>query len=210
MSDTPRQNAPEDASEGAIRTSFSLDRYARERIRETAHKYGVPQSEIVNRSARLFEFLAERSLQRRSQNLSALRTLLEQAERSLAVMSALAPHLKSAFDTASEMVSDAVVAEALSVSKKMVYGAEADGFWVEELDLKDPALLEKSLADDFPELGPRRYTSADPAHARADEIKLHYDPYGPLSSGRVEVEQGIDLLAVDPENPDQTDPARTA
>lgn len=185
MSDIQRQPPPEDASDTAIRTSFSLDRYARERIRETAHTYGVPQSEIVNRSAKLFEFLAERSLQRRTKNLTMLKTLAEQVERSLKMMTDVAPHLGGAFGYAGDMVSNAVEGEDSSILKKMVYGAEADGDLVDGMDLKDSDLMEKLLADEFPELGPHRFTSFDLKEARAENITLDYYPYGSLSTGRI-------------------------
>jgi hypothetical protein len=192
MSDKPRENPSEDASEGAIRTSFSLDRYARERIRQTAQTYGVSQAEIVNRSARLFEFLAERSLQRRAKNLAMLRTLAEQVERSLAAMENLAPHLRGSFRMAETYMWGAVEGEADSIKKGMVYGAE--GFDLAgDMDLTDENLMEKVLANELPELGPHRSTFKDPGTARPEDISVSYNPYGHLSSGRIEKHPAADL-----------------
>jgi hypothetical protein len=183
MSDTKEDMSALDASEGAIRTSFSLDRYARERIRETAQKYGVSQAEIVNRSARLFEFLAERSLQRRAQNLRTLRTLAAQIDRSLDAMTNLAPHLTQAFAIAQTRVAEALDAEEWGIKAKQVYGSDDSG----DLDpFRSYNLMEKVLETELPELGPSLRFYQKPEDNPAPEIHKEYAPYGPLSSRKPE------------------------
>jgi hypothetical protein len=184
MSDTKEDMSALDASEGAIRTSFSLDRYARERIRETAQKYGVSQAEIVNRSARLFEFLAERSLQRRAQNLRTLQTLAEQVERSLEAMAKMAPHLAGAFAIASNQVTDALESEESGIKTKQVFGSSEGGDF--DLDFTDRSLIEKVLETELPELGPSLWLYEKPEGNPAPDIHKVYAPYGPLSSRKPE------------------------
>lgn len=184
MSDTKDDMAALDANEGAIRTSFSLDRVARERIRETAHKYGVSQAEIVNRSARLFEFLAERSLQRRAKNLGALQTLADQVDRSLDAMTKIAPHLAQAFAIAQIQVADALAAEESGIEAKQVCGYHEGGNY--DLNFKDENLMEKVLETDLPELGPHLWFFEKPEDNPAPVIHKSYDRYGPLSSRKPE------------------------
>ena len=196
MSDKNRQDPSEDASEGAIRTSFSLDRLARSRIRGTARTYGVSQAEIVNRSSKLFAFLAERSLQRRSKNLSALKTLAEQIQRSLNAMEDVAPHLRAALYVAADCVWGAVHGEEQSIASKHVFGAEAEGIWAADLDLTDEYLIEKVLEHELPELGPQRWIDKSDDGTASREVKVSYDPFGDLSTGRIEEwSDGFDDLA---------------
>jgi hypothetical protein len=151
MSDKTDTQIPSDASDQAepIRTSFSLDRLAREDIRQTSKRYGVSQAEIVNKSAQLFAFIAERSLQERKKRLATIKVLAEQAERSLNTMAELAPHLRGAFYMAQHYMNAAIDGEEDAIKRKRVRGAESEHDCTES---DDHALIEKTLRDVFPEL----------------------------------------------------------
>ena len=135
-------------SELTTRATFVMHKGARDLLRGIAQRYGVSQSEIMNVAPFAYIVLAERSLRGRQRELSAARTLAEQARRSL---SSMPSHL--VLGDADDRITDAIALEEQSLARRQVHGPqEAD---IEELTDRafgrwaDPfiATLERALQE---------------------------------------------------------------
>jgi len=102
-----------------VRATFVMRKGNRDLVKGIAHRYGVSQSEIMNTAPYLFIIMAERSLAERRGQLSAAKTLAEQAIRSL---DAMPRHL--VIGDAQERVEDALGLEEKSLSQNQVHGPD--------------------------------------------------------------------------------------
>ncbi|MBA89239.1 MAG: hypothetical protein CMJ43_00970 [Phyllobacteriaceae bacterium] len=91
----------------------------RDLVKGIAYRYGISQSEIMNTAPYLFIIMAERSLAERRGQLSAAKTLAEQARRSLG---SLPKHL--VLGDAEERIVEALALEEHSLSKNQVHGPD--------------------------------------------------------------------------------------
>ncbi len=122
--DAPNAN-PSDAP--PIRSSFSIDRYSREAIRRGAKWYGVTQGDFVNLAPLLYALIAERSLERRRQNLDAIQTQVEQAVLSVESIRSIAPHLAWAIDWATRTIHEIYEIEKDAIENREIHGVEKAG-----------------------------------------------------------------------------------
>ena len=114
-----RTNHTQNHDQDTIRATFAMKRGCRDLLRGVAHRYDVSQSEIMNNAPFLFLIFAEQSLTARRQELEKMRTLAEQAKRSLAAMS---EHTTGPVHQ--EAIEDSVELEAWSVSQNQVHGPD--------------------------------------------------------------------------------------
>jgi hypothetical protein len=108
-----------------IRSSFSLDRYSREAIKRGAEWFGTTQGEIVNLAPLLYALVADVSLQRRREALPMIRTLTEQALRSLRDIVKIAPHLAPMIWLLEAKIDDVAAAEQHAIEHHDVHGVHA-------------------------------------------------------------------------------------
>lgn len=110
----PRMNTSD-----TVRATFVMRKGNRDLVKGIAYRYGVSQSEIMNTAPYLFIIMAERSLAERRGQLSAAKTLAEQAMRSLG---SLPRHL--VLGDAEERINEALALEEHSLSKNQVHGPD--------------------------------------------------------------------------------------
>lgn len=102
-----------------VRATFVMRKGNRDLVKGIAFRYGVSQSEIMNTAPYLFITMAERSLAERRGQLSAAKTLAEQAIRSLG---GLPKHL--VLGGAQERIEEALALEEKSLSRNQVHGPD--------------------------------------------------------------------------------------
>jgi hypothetical protein len=104
-------------SQENIRATFVMRKGSRDLLKAVAHRYGVSQSEIMNTAPFLFIVLAERSLKRRQSDLGMLKTLADQAWRSIASMPG---HI--VIGDVDQLLEHAVELERQSIANNQVHG----------------------------------------------------------------------------------------
>ncbi len=146
MSDIKTEVSHGKANANPIRTSFSLDRTDRILIKSTSERYGVPQSEIVNRSADLFEWVAHSSLKKREKICGSLDQLADQASCTLVAMEKMAPHLSTPISALRNILWELLEAEKEAIQNRRIHGVDVErnsalsGIWDGECSYEDDPL----------------------------------------------------------------------
>jgi hypothetical protein len=107
-----------------IRSSFSMGRYEREAIRRAAEWYGTTQGNVVDMAPLLYALVADLSLERRRERLPGIRSLADQAIRSIESIRSTAPHLGWAIDWTVRTVQEICEIEELAISNRWIHGVE--------------------------------------------------------------------------------------
>jgi len=102
-----------------VRATFVMRKGNRDLVKGIAYRYGISQSEIMNTAPYLFIVMAERSLAERRGQLSAAKTLADQAMRSLA---SLPNHL--VIGDAHERIEEALALEEKSLDRNQIHGPD--------------------------------------------------------------------------------------
>ena len=107
-----------------IRSSFSIGRYEREAIRRATEWYGTTQGNVVGMAPVLYALVADLSLEKRRERLPGIRSLADQAIRSIESIRSTAPHLGWAVEWAVRTVQEICEIEELAISNRWIHGVE--------------------------------------------------------------------------------------
>lgn len=108
--------------------SYSVSPSSQVLIRKLAESYGATQGGIIDLAPFFFSTVIRKSLKRREERVSTLRTLSGQVENSLKGMALNAPHLAPYTDVIVNLVQSLVEMEAEAVRNKRFDGIEPDRF----------------------------------------------------------------------------------
>lgn len=111
-----------------IRSSFSIGRYEREAIRRAAEWHGTTQGDVVGMAPLLYALVADLSLEQRRARLPGIRSLVDQAERSIESIRSAAPHLGWAVDWAVRTVQEIYEIEELAIAQRWIHGVKIGEF----------------------------------------------------------------------------------
>ena len=128
------------------KTSFSIPTLTHVLIKMLSNKTGASQGEIIQLAPVFFKALVDKSLKRRKNALSMLRTLEGQVKSSLEAMKVVAPHLGMQLSSLECDLDDLVSSEEASVDSNNYTGLEVlYGRWDGMEQRETPAYYEDLL-----------------------------------------------------------------
>lgn len=102
------------------KTSFNVARGSQLALKKLSEKYGINQGDIIGLAPFIFAKIAENCIERRRNSLQTLKTLYEQACRSIESMIEIAPHLRHELSYLPDMLLEIIEAEENAVTEQNI------------------------------------------------------------------------------------------